>query len=149
MSDVLAALLLAQLEERQRIQGRRRAIWQRYRDGLADWASAMAVRLPVVPPHCDQSYHMFYLILPSPDDRQRFIAHLRRVDIHAVFHYLPLHLSPMGRSFGGREGQCPVTESISGQLVRLPFYTDLTTDDQDRVIERVREWQPTPVGAGA
>jgi dTDP-4-amino-4,6-dideoxygalactose transaminase len=96
-------------------------------------------------PHCDQSYHMFYLIMPSLEDRQAFIAHLRAEGILAVFHYLPLHLSRMGRQFGGREGQCPVTEVISDRLVRLPFYARISTsDDQEFVIDTgPLTWRPT------
>jgi dTDP-4-amino-4,6-dideoxygalactose transaminase len=80
---------------------------------------------------------MFYLLLPSLEDRHTFIAHLRAQGIQSVFHYLPLHLSDMGRRFGGREGQCPVTEAVSDRLVRLPFFHDLTDADQSRVIKAV------------
>ena len=66
------------------------------------------------------------------------IAHLRDKGIHAVFHYLPLHLSIMGQKHGGSKGDCPVAERISDQLVRLPFFADLSPHDQDRVIEGVR-----------
>ena len=84
---------------------------------------------------------MFYLLLPSLDARQRLIAHLKEKAILAVFHYLPLHLSPMGRRFGGKEGDCPVTEDVSDRLVRLPFFNSLGDQDQDRVIEAVREFE--------
>lgn len=137
-SDILAAFLLAQLEARERIQARRRAIWERYAAGLADWAAARGVRLPVVPPECEQPWHMFYLLLPSLAERQALIDHLRARGILAVFHYVPLHLSPVGRRFGGREGMLPVTEDASERLLRLPFYNDLREADQDEVIEAVR-----------
>ena len=88
-------------------------------------------------PHCEQAYHLFYLILPSLEHRQAFIAHLRKRGIYSVFHYTPLHLSEMGRRFGGRSGMCPVTEAISDRLVRLPFYYDLTADDQHKVLEAI------------
>ncbi len=134
-SDLLAAFLCAQLECRTEIQDKRRHIWQRYHDALEPWAAARGVRLPIVPAHCEQPYHMFYLLLPSLDQRQRFIERLKAHDIIAVFHYLPLHLSDMGQCFGGRPGDCPVTEDLSDRLVRLPFYNDLSEDDQARVIE--------------
>jgi dTDP-4-amino-4,6-dideoxygalactose transaminase len=136
-SDILAAFLLAQLEARDLIQQRRREIWLRYASGLNAWAQAHDVRLPTVPDHCDQSYHLFYLVLPTPTAREHLIRHLRSRGIQSVFHYLPLHLSPMGRVFGGRVGDCPVTEAVSDRLVRLPFYNDLTVTDQERVIEAV------------
>lgn len=137
-SDLLAAFLYAQLEARERVQARRRQIWDRYRQGLADWAERSGVRLPMVPPHCEQSYHMFYLLLPSRERRQALIGCLKFHGILAVFHYLPLHLSEMGQKLGGQPGDCPVTEDLSDRLLRLPFYNDLTDEDQAEVIDRVR-----------
>lgn len=142
-SDLLAAHLLAQLEEREAIQSRRRAIWERYSGELSGWAEENSVRLPAVPAHCEQSWHMFYLLLPSLESRQELIAHLRQRRILAVFHYLPLHLSDMGRRFGGRPGDCPVTEEVSDRLLRLPFYYNLSDDEQHHVIEAVREFSPS------
>lgn len=138
LSDLLAAFLYAQLEQRAAIQAARRAIWERYADGLADWAAARGARLPVVPAHCDQSYHMFYLLLPSLAARTALIGHLKARGILAVFHYLPLHRSAMGRRLGGDRFACPVTDEVSDRLLRLPFYTSLTPAEQDRVIEAVR-----------
>jgi dTDP-4-amino-4,6-dideoxygalactose transaminase len=140
MSDVLAAFLFAQLEFWQTIQDRRRRIWERYAEGLAGWAKGLDVRLPFVPKHCEQTYHMFYLILRSLQQRQAFIAHLKAQGILSVFHYVPLHLSPMGRKFGGTPGQCPVTEHVSDCLVRLPFYNELNEADQARVIAAIKDF---------
>jgi dTDP-4-amino-4,6-dideoxygalactose transaminase len=141
-SDILAAFLYAQLEAREQIQAKRRRIWEGYRDGLEDWAERHDVRLPYVPAHCEQPYHMFYMLLPSPAARQAFLTHLGTRGILSVFHYLPLHLSQMGRRFGGREGACPVTEDISERLVRLPFYNDLSNTDLERVVDAVTEFAP-------
>ena len=140
-SDALAALLFAQLEAHERIQARRREIWVRYAKGLRDWADGAGVRLPVVPAGCEQAYHLFYLLLPSAEQRQALIAALRARGAHAIFHYLPLHLSDMGRRFGGREGDCPVTEAVADRLVRLPLFYDLTEADQARVIEATRAFR--------
>jgi dTDP-4-amino-4,6-dideoxygalactose transaminase len=137
-SDMLAAFLYAQLEQRHAIQARRQQIWEMYRAELAGWAEAHHVRLPVVPDHCEQAYHMFYILLPSLEIRQALIAHLKARHILAVFHYLPLHLSSMGRTVGGRPGDCPVTEDVSDRLLRLPFHNQLTEDDLRRVCEAVR-----------
>jgi dTDP-4-amino-4,6-dideoxygalactose transaminase len=137
-SDLLAAYLLAQLESKARILEARRSIYERYARGLADWAASCGAQLPVIPEDCESSYHMFFVVMPTADSRTRFISHLRSRDIQSVFHYLPLHLSEMGRRWGGRAGQCPVTESVSERLVRLPFYTELTETDQERVIDAVR-----------
>jgi dTDP-4-amino-4,6-dideoxygalactose transaminase len=141
-SDLLAAILLGQLERRAEIQAGRKRLWERYAAELAGWAAASGARLPTVPAHCEQSWHMFYLLLPSLQARQDLIAHLRRQQIQAVFHYLPLHLSDMGRRFGGRPGQCPVTEDLSDRLLRLPFFTSMSTEDQDRVVEAVCSFRP-------
>jgi dTDP-4-amino-4,6-dideoxygalactose transaminase len=137
LSDLQAAFLAAQLEARDTVQAARERVWQTYADGLRDWAERSGVRLPVVPGHCQQAFHMFYILLPSLDVRSRLIAHLRRRGILSVFHYLPLNLSAMGRRYGGRAGQCPVTEDVSDRLLRLPFYTSLSAEDQAEVIEEI------------
>jgi dTDP-4-amino-4,6-dideoxygalactose transaminase len=139
-SDILAAMLLAQLEEREQVQSCRQKVWQRYYGELGTWAEENQVQLPFVPAHCEQTYHMFYLLFPNLKKRQAAILYLKEQGIQAVFHYLPLHLSPMGEKYGGREGDCPVTERISDQLLRLPFYTDMTDDDQMCVIETLKEF---------
>src|SRR6516162_8483023 len=110
LSDVLAAFLFAQLEHREEIQARRRTIWKRYEAELKDWAARNWVQMPFVPEYCEQSWHMFYLLMPSFEVRQALIADLRERGVVSVFHYLPLHLSEMGRQWGGKEGDCPVTE---------------------------------------
>lgn len=78
---------------------------------------------------------MFYLLLPNEEERDRLQNELREQEIGAVFHYLPLHLSPMGERYDGHQAKCPVTEEISGRLLRLPMYYDLTEEDQNRVID--------------
>jgi len=137
LSDILAAFLYAQLEARDQIQNRRRQIWEYYYDHLQGWAEQRGARLPIVPAHCEQTYHMFYLLLPSLEERQALIAYLKAQGMLAVFHYLPLHLSEMGARFGGKPGDCPVTENTSDRLLRLPFYNSLTEDDQARVVEAI------------
>lgn len=144
-SDVLAAFLYAQLESFEVIQAKRGKIWSRYREDLQSWAATHRVRLPYVPEVQEHSSHMFYLLLPSLEDRQALISHLRARGILAVFHYLPLHLSAMGIRFGGQAGQCPVTERVSDCLVRLPLYNDLSEDDQSAVIDAVTSFRPGKV----
>ncbi len=137
-ADLLAAFLRAQLEHRDQIQSMRRQIWEIYARELASWAEANGVRLPIVPAECEQSYHMFYVIMPSFESRQALISHLAGFGILAVFHYLPLHLSSMGLRFGGRQDDCPVTEDLADRLVRLPFFTGMSSSEQSEVIEAVR-----------
>ena len=140
-SELLAAFLRAQLEHRGQIQSMRRETWENYARELASWAETNGARLPITPPECEQSYHMFYLIIPSFESRQALISHLAGLGILAVFHYLPLHLSPMGLRFGGREGDCPVTENLADRLVRLPFFTGMSSSEQAQVINAVRAFR--------
>lgn len=146
-SDLLAAFLYAQLEARDRIQAQRRRAWEYYAAELANWLPERGVRLPIVPEHCDQPYHMFYLLFPSLEERQAVIAHLKSRGILSVFHYLPLHLSDMGRQFGGQPGDCPVTERVSDQLLRLPLFNDITEQDQARVVAGLKEFYGSGSGA--
>lgn len=141
-ADLLAAVLWAQLEARAAIQQRRQAIWATYAEELAPWAAAHDVRLPVVPQDREHPAHLFYMLLPSLEQRTHFIAHLRAEQILSVFHYQPLHLSDMGRRLGGREGQCPVTESVADRLVRLPLYYQLSPAEQARVVSAVTSSLP-------
>jgi len=139
-SDMLAAFLLAQLEEREQIQSRRQKIWETYYKELGAWAEENNVQMPFVPAHCEQTYHMFYILLPNLEKRQAAIAHLKARDIQAVFHYLPLHLSPMGEKYGGKPGDCEVTEHVSDRLLRLPFYTSMTEEEQIQVVKALKEF---------
>jgi dTDP-4-amino-4,6-dideoxygalactose transaminase len=140
-SDLLAAVLLGQFEARESIQARRQRIWERYDSGLAGWARQVGATLPVVPADREHPFHMFYVLMPSLDARQRLMDELKSKGILSVFHYLPLHLSEMGVRFGGRHGQCPVTEDVSDRLLRLPFYNRLSESEQDLVIETVRDFE--------
>lgn len=140
-SDILAAILYAQLEARERVQASRRRIWNYYDAHLKPWAAAQGIGLPVVPEDCEQPYHMYYLLMPTLESRQAFIAHLKARNILSVFHYLPLHLSEMGKRFGGQAGDCPVTESISDRLVRLPFYNALSEPEQSSVVAALKLFQ--------
>ncbi len=139
-SDILAAYLYAQLEQRERIQSHRENLWRTYEMGLKAWAAGKGVQLPAVPEHCDQPYHMFYLLMPNLRLRQGLIMHLREHGIDSVFHYLPLHLSDMGRRLGGKPGDCPVTEDLSDRLLRLPFYNSLTESELADVVEAVQSF---------
>ena len=135
-SELNAAFLLAQLEARHEIQRLRRIIWERYDGELTGWAKRVGARLPVVPEHCKQSYHMYYVLMPSLEERTALIEHLRAREILAVFHYQPLHLSKAGIRFGGGAAvDCPVTVDVSDRLLRLPFYTQMSSEAQDAVLE--------------
>lgn len=137
-ADPLAAFLTAQLEQFERIQAPRYTIWQRYDEELAVWAASRGVGVPTVPAECEHPAHLYYLLMPSHKDQQGLIAHLRELNITAPFHYVPLHSSPGGERFGRvAPGGCEVTERVSGRLVRLPLFSQLTSDEQTRVIDGV------------
>ncbi len=136
-SEILAAFLYAQLENWREIQEKRKHVWDRYWQELHPWAEENGILLPSVPVYCEQPSHMFYMLMPSLEERQALIAHLKTKEIFAVFHYLPLHLSDMGIKFGGKVSDCPVTENVSDRLLRLPLYFDLTEEDQGHVISAI------------
>lgn len=138
-SDLLAAFLYAQLESREQIQAKRRAIWEYYDDSLGEWAKNAGIGTPQIPSHCSQAYHMYYLLFRSLDQRQAAMRLLKSRGILSVFHYLPLHLSPMGRRWGYAEGNCPITEQVSDCLLRLPFFTNLTVQEQQDVVGTLLE----------
>jgi dTDP-4-amino-4,6-dideoxygalactose transaminase len=137
MSELQAAYLCAQLEHADAIQTTRLGLWNRYGAALTHWAAEHNVSLLMPPPECEHPAHNFVLIMPTHDGQRTLIEHLRAAGILAVFHYVPLNTSRMGRAFGGFDGQCPVAESISDRLVRLPMYAALTAAEQDEVITTV------------
>jgi dTDP-4-amino-4,6-dideoxygalactose transaminase len=140
-SDLLGAYLYAQLERYHEIQEKRMEIWNYYYDNLRDWTETNGVGLPFIPSYCQQPFHMFYLMMPSLKKRQSLIEFLKSKGILAVFHYLPLHLSEMGQKFGGKLGDCPVTEDISDCILRLPFYNSITREEHEEVIAAVRSFR--------
>jgi dTDP-4-amino-4,6-dideoxygalactose transaminase len=141
-SELQAAFLLAQLEAAVAVQEQRQYIWRRYDSALRDWAGNNQVLQPEVPEHCEPSYHMFHLRLPTGESRDRFISHMSSNGIGTPFHYLPLHLSPMGRRVGRTSGDCSVTETVSARLVRLPLFRGMMDSEQDRVIDAVMQFAP-------
>ncbi|MDQ3484381.1 MAG: dTDP-4-amino-4,6-dideoxygalactose transaminase [Actinomycetota bacterium] len=134
LADVLAAYLLAQLEEQESIQARRRAVHERYAQALTRYAEELDFALMQVPPDREPAYHMFYVLLSHRDRRNDVLAAMRKKGVQATFHYQPLHISDAGRQFAARDSECPVTEDISGRLLRLPFYNTLSEPDQDRTV---------------
>jgi dTDP-4-amino-4,6-dideoxygalactose transaminase len=145
MSDLLAAFLLAQLEERKTILQKRREVFDRYERLLVGHADAFGYRTPVVPEDRQQAYHMFYVLLPDRERRDATLRYLGEHGVHATFHYVPLHTAPGAQAHLSRPTDCPVTEDISGRLLRLPFHNGLTTAEIDRVVEVFLEAQDLAV----
>ena len=138
LSDVLAALLEAQLDRFQEIQSRRASVSERYREGLADWARARGVRLCSELPGRTSSHHLFFLLFPTGAERDTCLEHLRLEGVQAAFHYVPLHSSPFGRSMGAGREALPVTDRVASTLLRLPLHPLLTEGEVGRVIDAVR-----------
>ena len=137
-SDVLAAMLLGQLECADVIQNKRARLWYGYDVELAAWASNFGFVRPCIPPACEQSFHMYYLVAPTPEARTSLIKHLADRGIQAVIHYQPLH-----RRFGLDDKDFPNTVRAANQLLRLPFYTRMNSIEQISVVNAVKSWRPT------
>jgi dTDP-4-amino-4,6-dideoxygalactose transaminase len=133
-SDLIAAFLYAQLEQADDITTQRQSIYARYASGLKPLADAGVLRLPHTPIECSHNAHMFYILVGDEPTRRRLLAYMKENNIQCVFHYVPLHTSPMGLQYGCIPGSLPVTEELSERLIRLPCYYELTHEEQDRVI---------------
>lgn len=136
-SDMLAVFLFAQLEMLETVSAMRRRIFDYYFEALAPLEHEELLRLPYSPPHTEHNSHMFYILFPTGKTRDKVMADLKSRGIHAIFHYIPLHSSIMGKRFGYGEGDFPVTRRISRCILRLPFYNGITIEDLDRVVESI------------
>jgi dTDP-4-amino-4,6-dideoxygalactose transaminase len=142
LSDVLAALLDAQLDRFDEIQARRARVVARYREGLSDWARASGVRLPPHDPERTSNHHLFALLFPDEPARDRALEALRAAGVQASFHYVPLHSAPHGRALGFDGLELPVTDLVARTLLRLPLHPLLTDEEVDRVLDAVRALHP-------
>jgi dTDP-4-amino-4,6-dideoxygalactose transaminase len=133
-SDLLAAFLYAQLEKLDEIQHLRTNVWNAYYSALKSFEDAGKIRLPVIPDYAGHNAHVFYLLLSNEKSRDYFMKRMKERSIQAVFHYIPLHSSPMGKQFGYSEGDLPVTEEISARLLRLPLSAGMTHGETQTVI---------------
>jgi dTDP-4-amino-4,6-dideoxygalactose transaminase len=139
-SDLLAALLLAQLEAMDEITALRGRAYGRYATALAPLIDAGTIAVQAIPQHCATNFHLFYIVVEDLRTRTRLIEHLKQHGIHAVFHYVPLHTAPVGEQMGYRAGMLPVTEYCADRLLRLPLYAGLQDDEVDRIAEAVRRF---------
>lgn len=140
-SDILAAFLYAQLENMEQINERRKELLDYYYKALIPLVNDGKLRLPYISGECETNSHLLYIIVKDENTRNGLIDHLKSYGIAAVFHYIPLHLSQIGRSMGYKKGQLPVTESMSGRLLRLPFYYDMTKEEQSEVVECIKSFK--------
>lgn len=139
MSDLQAAYLYAQLRRSRPVLARRRAIHERYARALEPLARSGRLILPTIPPRARSSYHLFRVVFETAGEMRAVADGLRRRGILAVTHFFPLHLSRMGRRYGYRPGDLPVTESIAPRLLRLPMYNDMTPAEQGLVIGALKD----------
>ena len=141
LSDLLAAILFAQLSNLDLIQNKRRELWEAYNCQLMSWADSNEIQRPYIPEDCEQSYHMYYLVMPNRESRSELLDYLNAKGINAVFHYIPLNTTSMGQKLGGVIGQCPVSEDISNRLIRLPFFTNMSSEEQKYVIDIIQDYK--------
>lgn len=138
--ELIAAFLWAQLEQAATITRERRETWARYHDMLAEFEQKNVLRRPMVPPECEHNAHMYYILLAPNLDREKVLSGLKERGIGAVFHYVPLHSSPAGRTVGRTSGGIlPVTDDLSARLIRLPLWMGLTAELQAEVVTALRE----------
>jgi dTDP-4-amino-4,6-dideoxygalactose transaminase len=135
--EIIAAFLLAQLEEADAITARRLELWQTYHRRMEPLERAGRLRRPVIPQDCRHNAHMYYVLLPSHAQRTRLIERLRELEIMSVFHYIPLHSSPAGRRFGRAATPMPNTDALSERLLRLPLWLGLEAEVIDRIAETI------------
>jgi dTDP-4-amino-4,6-dideoxygalactose transaminase len=136
-SEIVGAFLFGQLEMMGAISDRRRAIYQYYRRQLKPLETEGLLQLPHTPEDCSANYHMFYVLTKDGPTRDALMEHLHKNGIGAVFHYVPLHSSPMGRRLGGNARELPITDSVSARLVRLPFFYTITDEEQAEVVRQI------------
>ncbi len=139
-NEIASAFLFGQLEMLETITARRREIYEHYSRRLIPLQEAGLLRLPLAPEECDSNYHLYYVLLSDEATRDGLLQHLKSQGIFAVFHYVPLHSSPKGQEYGYKDGDLPVTEDVSRRLIRLPFFHDLTTEEQDRVVDAIHHF---------
>jgi len=137
--EITAAFLFAQFQESRNITDKRLLIWNRYNEAFIEFEGFMKIRLPVIPKNCKHNAHMYYLLLNSMADRDKFIEDIKIKGVNCIFHYIPLHLSDAGIKYGKSCENLDITEKYANRLVRLPLWVDLTEEKQRKIIDAVFE----------
>ena len=139
-SDMNAAYLYAQLELAEEITQARLARWNQYMELLTPLAKEGKIELPYIPDHCTHNAHMFYIKTKDMEERSRLIEHLKKKDILAVFHYVPLHSAPAGMKYGRFHGKDKYTTKESERILRLPMFYKLTEDEVEYITGQIKEF---------
>ncbi|NUU97595.1 dTDP-4-amino-4,6-dideoxygalactose transaminase [Marinitoga sp. 1138] len=137
ISDILSAFLLAQIEKMDYILEKRKCIYEKYYEGLKDLEERNIITLPIIPEYNKSNYHMFFILLKNEEIRDNLMYKLKEKGIQALFHYIPLHISPMGKKLGYKEGDLPITEDVSKRILRLPFHLHLTDKEIEYIIKSI------------
>lgn len=140
LSDILASFLYSQLKNSNKIQNKRKLIWNYYNNNLKNWSNANNILLPYVPNHCQQSFHMFYIMLPNKRNRDLLINFLLKKRIQAIFHYLPLNLSKVIKK-DFKKNNCPISKNISERILRLPFFNQIKINQLNYIIEEISKFK--------
>ena len=135
MSDLLAAYLLGQLEQRSIVLEKRKNLFDYYLKSLSPLQKQLGFQVPVVPQGHEPGYHMFYVLVSDSDRQSAVLAELNELGISALFHYQPLHRADGAREWVTRRFDCPVSDSVCGRIIRLPFFNNLSTSQAERITE--------------
>lgn len=138
-SDILAAILSAQMDRYDEIMEKRMNVWNIYYNGLNELEDQGVLRRPVLPQDIEHNAHMFCIVLPSENIRTKLINKLREKNIASYICYVALHSSPYGLKLGYTPDMLPVTEDLSKRILRLPLYVDMTTEDAQFVVDVIKE----------
>ncbi|WP_438422366.1 dTDP-4-amino-4,6-dideoxygalactose transaminase [Aquimarina macrocephali] len=138
-SDVTAAFLFAQLENLQKIQSRRKVLWNNYYNGLKQLESEGLLKLPEIPSYATSNGHLFYLVCKNIEERSQLISFLKDNDVFSVFHYVSLHKSPfyIEKNTNVELKNC---DTFANQLLRLPLFYDLHMEDQNKIINLIKSF---------
>lgn len=138
-SDILAAILYAQLERYDEIMSKRMNVWDTYQKEFKELETKELLRCPILPDNIEHNGHMYNLILPTAEIRNNLVDKLKEQGIYSYICYVPLHSAPMGIKLGYRPESCPVTEDYGERVLRMPLYADMTTEDALKVVELTRD----------
>lgn len=144
-SDLLAALLEAQLQKKEEIKNRRRQRWERYYEVLEPLCEKGKITLPAIPPKCNSNYHIFYFLTRSSKEQESLLAACKEANIPAAFHYVPLHSAPFAKKVLHQGPDLPQTSAYSSRLIRLPLYPglEMTDDYLLRIVDVINNTIPS------
>lgn len=136
-SDINAAYLWGELQQADKINNDRLNTWNHYHESLKELEDRGCIQRPYIPKDCMHNGHMYYIKTKDLEERTKLIEHLRKNDIQATFHYIPLHTSPAGKKYGKFHGNDVYVTKESERLLRLPMYYGLKEEDREKVVHAI------------